>query len=163
MRESRYAGVIAVHEQRVLLVREHQPQWGGSYWNIPSGAVERHETPVAGAVRELAEETGVRVAEPDLRLFGTTSTTAGEAKSLAWNFTTQVTDPALAVADPDGLVVEAGWFPREDAVRALSQLPYRPLAEPVLAFLTGGTAAGVTHWMYATPEADPVTVGALRG
>src|SRR3954453_11975567 len=42
---------------RILLLR--QPPGPG--WSIPGGLLERGEQPAAGAVRELYEETGIRV------------------------------------------------------------------------------------------------------
>src|SRR5690349_21754087 len=37
---------------------EHAPEWP-DMWGFPGGALEADETPAAGAVRELAEETGI--------------------------------------------------------------------------------------------------------
>lgn len=155
MQIRRFAGVVAVHRQRIVLVRERHEHWGGEFWNVPSGMVESHETPVLGAVRELAEETGLLV-EPDaLHLVGTSATTSEHSRSLAWNFTTVVERAAIAVDDPDGLIREARWFTREEAIDLLSRLPYRPLAEPVVAYLEGRAEPGV-HWHYDTAESDPV-------
>ena len=151
----RFAGVIAVHDGRIVLVRERHERWGGAFWSIPSGMVEGEESPVHGAVRELAEETGLAVAPGDLHLVGTSSTTGEGRCSLAWNFTTVVRDPGLAIDDPDGLILEARWFSRADAVALLGQLPYRPLREPVLAHLTGSAEPG-SHWRFDAPHEDPV-------
>jgi 8-oxo-dGTP pyrophosphatase MutT (NUDIX family) len=48
---------------RLLLLR--QPSNRG--WTLPAGLLRRREPPVQGAVRELAEETGIRAAPEDLR------------------------------------------------------------------------------------------------
>lgn len=157
MRVRRFAGVIAVHEDRIVLVREQRDHWGGAYWNIPSGMVESHETPVLGAVRELAEETGLVAAPDDLRLVGTSSTTSGEHRSLAWNFRTVISSPIIAVDDPDDSILEARWFTRDEAIDLLTRLPYRPLAEPVVAHLCERVEPG-SHWLYETADADPVVI-----
>jgi len=143
-----------------VLVRERHEHWGGTFWNIPSGSVESHETPAGGAARELAEETGLLVTPDDLRLVGTSSTTSGDKRSLAWNFTTTVDSTVLDVADPDGLIIEAAWFTREEAIDLLARLPYRPLGEPVTAYLGDGVDLGA-HWRYDTPEAAPVVTGSV--
>lgn len=44
--------------RRILLVRQ---EYGHRLWSLPGGAVERQESPVAAAVRETAEETGLAV------------------------------------------------------------------------------------------------------
>ena len=155
VRERRFAGVIAVHEGSVVLVRERHEHWGGAFWNIPSGQVESHETPALGAVRELAEETGLVVAPGELRLVGTSSTTNEQVRSLAWNYTTAINLPVVAVDDPDGLVLEARWFTRAEAIDLLRQLPYRPLADPVLAYLADSVQPS-SHWLYETADADPI-------
>ncbi len=67
----RVAGVIAVHDARIVLVRECHERWGGAFWNIPSGMVESRESPTLGAARELAEETGLLATPGDLHLVGT--------------------------------------------------------------------------------------------
>jgi 8-oxo-dGTP diphosphatase len=153
-KERRFAGVIAMTQERVILVREEYPTWGGSFWNIPSGMVEAHETPAEGAARELAEEAGVDVVPAQLRLVSTSSVCFGGDRVLGWNFAAAVDDGPLAVRDPDDLVQEARWFTRSDAAKLLADLPYRPLAEPICATLLGTAEAG-THWSYNAPDAGP--------
>ncbi len=55
------AGVVVVRhceaERRYLLLRAY------SYWDFPKGLVESGEQPLAAALRELAEETGLRQVE----------------------------------------------------------------------------------------------------
>lgn len=151
---ARYAGVLARHAGRIVLVQEEYPTWGGVYWNIPSGRVETHESPAEGASRELAEETGLIISPDELDLLST-CTVAGAGKvSRAWNFSADVHDPALAVDDPDELIREARWFAIEEAMELLRELPYRPLSEPALAIL-GREADLGTHWTYADPRAQP--------
>jgi 8-oxo-dGTP pyrophosphatase MutT (NUDIX family) len=53
----------AIGPGRLLLLR--QPSNRG--WTLPAGLLRRHEPPAHGAVRELAEETGIRAAPEDLR------------------------------------------------------------------------------------------------
>ncbi len=48
---------------RLLLLR--QPP--GRAWTLPAGLLQRREVPVAGAARELGEETGVRLSPAELR------------------------------------------------------------------------------------------------
>lgn len=153
--ERRFAGVLAYHNGSVAMVREHHRRWGGAFWGLPSGMVEAHETPADGAARELAEETGLQVAPGGLRLRTMSSTVVNGALVQAWNFDVDVDEPDLIVNDPDLLVLEARWFPVNAAIERLRSLPYRPLAEPAVAVLTG-TAADGTHWHFASPEADPV-------
>lgn len=135
--ELRFAGVLAHHHRRLILVREEHPRWGGEFWNIPSGVVEAHETPAEGAVPELREETGLEVAPDNLRLQPTSSVVVDGTSVRAWNFAVDVVEEAVsAVRDPDNLIQEARWFPLEEAVELLCALPYRPLSEPVVAMLT---------------------------
>ncbi|WP_432948091.1 NUDIX hydrolase [Kribbella sp. CA-253562] len=55
-----YVGVVVRYGDRIALVREQYATWDREHWNLPSGAVEPGETPRAGAVREVLEETGHR-------------------------------------------------------------------------------------------------------
>ena len=52
-------GVI-VHESRVLLVRRSNPPDAG-FWGFPGGKIEAGETLEQAAIREVKEETGLRV------------------------------------------------------------------------------------------------------
>jgi mutator protein MutT len=61
------ATVVLLREDRsVFLIRRLRGMAFGGMWAFPGGALEDGETPVEAAVRELAEETGVTVAQESL-------------------------------------------------------------------------------------------------
>jgi acetyl-CoA carboxylase carboxyl transferase subunit beta len=59
------ASVVVVKNTRLLLVlRENEP--GAGRWSLPGGKLLADETAIAGARRELFEETGLRAVIGDL-------------------------------------------------------------------------------------------------
>lgn len=64
----RAARVLLVDaSDRVLLFQGSDPaRPGHRYWFTPGGGLDPGETPAAGAARELAEETGLRLAPAEL-------------------------------------------------------------------------------------------------
>ncbi|MDG4767210.1 NUDIX domain-containing protein [Solwaraspora sp. WMMD406] len=68
MRTRRAARVLLIDAaDRVLMLRGNDPaRPHHRYWFTPGGGLAPQETPVLGAVRELAEETGLRVSPDDL-------------------------------------------------------------------------------------------------
>jgi ADP-ribose pyrophosphatase YjhB (NUDIX family)/L-amino acid N-acyltransferase YncA len=59
------AGAVVELDGKLVLVRRGMNPMRG-YWSLPSGYVERDEAPDQTAVRELEEETGLRVAIDNL-------------------------------------------------------------------------------------------------
>lgn len=53
------AGLLLLHQRKVLL--QHRAPWvhNGDTWGIPGGARDSHESPLSAALRETAEETGI--------------------------------------------------------------------------------------------------------
>ena len=60
------AGVCIIWDGKILLVHPTNASWQKSALGIPKGGIDPGEEPKAAAVRELFEETGIRVAESDL-------------------------------------------------------------------------------------------------
>jgi putative (di)nucleoside polyphosphate hydrolase len=58
------AGAVIVNEQGLVLALERADSAGA--WQLPQGGLDQREEPLAGAVREAAEETGI--APGDLEL-----------------------------------------------------------------------------------------------
>lgn len=56
-------GVVVLNEQSVLLIRRGTPPRAGQ-WSLPGGAQHLGETVRETAVREVAEETGIAIGEP---------------------------------------------------------------------------------------------------
>ncbi|MER7251817.1 NUDIX hydrolase [Kribbella sp. NPDC000426] len=149
----RYAGVVARYGGLVALVQDQYEAWDAPYWNLPSGAVEEGESPAAGAVRELREESGLLAVETDLALVWTTRAVVdGRVTSESWNYVVDVQDATFAIDDPDGTVTDARWFSAEDAVRQLRELPYPPIAVPAIDYLTYG--ARPQDWTFTSDDGN---------
>ena len=129
-------GVIVDGENRALLVRRAVvPALG--LWDIPGGFLEAGESPEAGAVRELREETGLDI--KIVSLLGVFMDTYGTPRPDGWvihtlnfHYLCRAVGGVLAPADDAS---EARWFstnalPAElafantrDALQAWQQLP----------------------------------------
>lgn len=61
-----YVLVIArtCEDGHVVVVRKNRPAWQAGRFNFPGGKIERSESPLEAAAREMVEETGIRL-EPD--------------------------------------------------------------------------------------------------
>jgi ADP-ribose pyrophosphatase len=53
------AGVVAIRDGCVLLVRQYRLLIDGISWELPGGGVDDGETPAEAAARECLEETGI--------------------------------------------------------------------------------------------------------
>jgi 8-oxo-dGTP diphosphatase len=130
----------------VLMVREATGTDHGPSWVLPGGQVEPGELVHQALVRELAEETGLRVPGPDRLAFVCQYTVTHDPDwAGVWTvFTFEVDAPRqdLAPADPDGLVLEAAWVPLDEAFRRLSLLSFRPRREALLHHLRDGAEQG---------------------
>lgn len=86
------ASVIVRDGDEVLLgKRAVDPHRG--FWGVPGGNLEYDEHPADGAVRELREETGLRVDPADLTLFRVDHATTGDRAIVAVRY---VVDRELA-------------------------------------------------------------------
>ncbi|MGC9667260.1 NUDIX hydrolase [Planosporangium sp. 12N6] len=107
---------------RILLLR--QPPSSG--WSIPGGLLNRGERPPAGAARELAEETGIRVDPARLRpgVPNAVVHTGGRWVDMVFEVSVPA-DQALTIDEAE--VHEAAWYPL-DALPRLSTPTARLLA-----------------------------------
>jgi 8-oxo-dGTP pyrophosphatase MutT (NUDIX family) len=69
----RIVEIFTINERMEILLtkRDRKKMWGG-LWEITGGAVIKGETPAAGALRELQEETGLHVDQADLHMIAST-------------------------------------------------------------------------------------------
>lgn len=65
----RFAGVLVLDSESNILLQERDERApiDPEKWGLPGGHLEEGEEALAGALRELAEETGLRLSAPDLR------------------------------------------------------------------------------------------------
>ncbi len=109
------AVMMAVQDDRILLVRQYRLPAGKLMWELPAGKVDQGETPFEAAQRELIEETGYTAAtwkelthfypspgfvEEKMTIYLATDLTEGEATPM------------------DDERIEAKWFGR-DELRAM--------------------------------------------
>ena len=117
---------------RILLLR--QPPGRG--WTLPAGLLNRGETPLEGAVREAAEETGIEFAPQQLSPASPNAIVHTSGRWIDTVFTTRVDAESLELSVDGAEVWEAAWhhvtdLPKLTAAteRLLSHYGIGPLAD----------------------------------
>lgn len=123
-RPHNHGALVAIwHQRRLLLVQTSYRHGLG----LPGGGLERRETALQAAVRELAEELGLRVTPKELVDPWQITETSARGKNTVTIFALRVArEPAIRL---DGLELVAGhWLTREEALG-------RPLVSHVQEYL----------------------------
>lgn len=130
---------------RIVLVREQRG--GQEMWSIPGGGVERGELLGEALIREVLEETGLRLATVGPLAYLVNTTTTRYPSTVVLTFDCTDWDGEIAVHDPDGKVTGAALLPLEEARKVLaSSTASRPEIEPLLDYLDGSAVGRV--WSY---------------
>ena len=99
-------GIWIVDARGRLLITRRSPQkrYAPGKWENTGGHMAAGETPVGAVIRELREETGLSVAEEDVRYLGT----AIVPPFIGDNFIARVTDTSTLALQP-GETCDARW------------------------------------------------------
>lgn len=107
------AGVLTVHEGKILLVRHYRPGIH-DFWAPPGGGVEGSEELAAAAEREALEETGLVVEAGPLAYIDELVDHSGRMVKF-WFLAHYVSGIIDVGNNPAGgeSIAEAGWFARD--------------------------------------------------
>jgi 8-oxo-dGTP diphosphatase len=142
-------GVVVTDGDLRLLVRRRQPAAG--CWAAPGGYLERGESFAACAERETREETGVEIADVEVRGVTNDLLPDGTHNVTVWLSARAIGGDARVLAPEE--VDEVGWFPRE-------ALP-RPLDCSLAAHLSGRSHPVIEEatGLISTPASDAPVAG----
>ncbi|MDQ0427528.1 8-oxo-dGTP pyrophosphatase MutT (NUDIX family) [Planomicrobium stackebrandtii] len=110
------AGIVMV-QNKILMVREKATK----NWSVPSGEIEKGETPEQACAREVWEETGfkvkiansIRIKREIVENYDVTT----------YYFKCEITDGELSYADPDEEIEEISWKTYEDLLAIQHDYP----------------------------------------
>lgn len=114
MRHRISAGVLALRDEKILLVR-HFRAGSHDFWAGPGGGAEGSEELWQTAEREAFEETGLRVRARSMAYIDELVDDWGRIVKF-WFLADYVSGEIDVSANPaeDESIAEAGWFPREN-------------------------------------------------
>lgn len=124
--------VLTCGDGLLLLLRDDIPtiQWPG-HWDLPGGGREGDETPEACALRELEEETGLRLAPERLR--GRAQPSVNRPGGVAWVFRGELTPQEVAAVRLGDEGQELRLMPRAEYFAHPKAIPhFRDMAAEIL-------------------------------
>jgi 8-oxo-dGTP diphosphatase len=109
------AGAVVLHQDAVLLV--HRPRYDD--WSFPKGKLDRGELAPVAAVREVGEETGVRV-RLGVPLTAQRYPNGNRMKTVSYWHGRVVGDPDVGGYQVNDEIDEVAWVPLDKARKRLS-------------------------------------------
>ncbi len=100
-------GAVIEKDGKILLVQEKQPKAYG-LWNTPAGWIDRDETAIEGAKREVKEETGYDVELNSL--LGVYVSTASSREKIVCKIVFRGTVKGGELNFPNDELLDAKWF-----------------------------------------------------
>lgn len=101
------ARIILIHDKKVLLVQHRNSK----FWNLPGGGINKNEDPEIGTLRELYEETKIKIDKADY-LLGTYCSKAEGKRDKVFIYVKETDNeiiPKLSIELKD-----ARWFPLDE-------------------------------------------------
>lgn len=113
-----------VEDAGIVMIRVKRPVIGDTTLELPAGAIEKGELPVAGAAREFAEETGIVIPEARFQAMAPMSTSPNRMPKLVYVFRVDLSLQEFERRKPHDSEVES--------------VHYVPLGQVVEFITTGG-------------------------
>lgn len=111
-----YLAIVALtHEGKYVLVRQYRPIIERYTWELPAGTLDPGETPEAGVVRELEEETGFTCIRPP-KLLGILTADTGRIENASYGFFSDSIE-RIGEGVEDG--VETACFERDEVIEMI--------------------------------------------
>ncbi len=107
--------VLCIKDGELLLHRRHNTGYIDGFYSTPSGHAEPEELPIACAVRELKEESGLTVKPEDLKLSVVVARRAAEHdhERVDFFFEASKWQGEAKICEPHKCD-DMGWFPLDD-------------------------------------------------
>lgn len=110
-----------VEDTGIVMIRVKRPVVGDTTLELPAGAIERGEAPVAGAAREFTEETGIAVPRARFRAMPPMSTSPNRMPNLVYVFRVDLSREEVAQRKPHDKEVESvHCVPLEEVVQLIT-------------------------------------------
>lgn len=113
-------GVLAIDQNKILLVRQYRPAIDKETWEIPAGKLEYGEDPKECGLRELNEETGYEA--KNLQLITSIYSTPGFCNEKIWIYEAKhITKAAHHLNMDEDEEIEIKWFAIKDAYEMIKK------------------------------------------
>ena len=142
------AAAIIRRGNDILLVQQQGETDPAPVWALPGGVVEEGELLTEALIREVREETGLRVKQVGpLAYVAQLDDQLSQAQSLAFIFEITTWFGNIHEHPQDDLILEADFYALPDAIAKLQTLPSPMMHEPIVAYLEGSVSRG-SVWLY---------------